>query len=398
LDPDIYYKKTLTYKYGGKELQFRVSQDLFSSFQVDIGTQFLIRTVTLGRPFPYRKILDLGCGYGAIGITLKQLYPETEIHMVDRDALAIEYSRQNTELNHLSAIEVYGSLGYENLMAKDYDLVISNIPAKAGETVIKSWLNDAVNYLQPDGQVVIVIVKTLEISVRNLLVENLNAEILLEKTRPGHTVFIYKFKKYGKDIMPAKGNIYSRGVKIFSEGELTYRIEGAFGLEEYEELNYATTILLEELIDLPHINVHNCLVINPGVGHVPVVLYKLFIPAAIVLRDRDLLSLKYAKNNLILNGCREDKITSIHQVGYTGNSGVKMDLITGFLREEEGVAPTESAVNQLASTLNSSGIIILAGSSTGITRVAESLSHNVSLKEVNRRRYRGFSAVRWQHD
>ncbi|MDD5190648.1 MAG: methyltransferase, partial [Dehalococcoidales bacterium] len=63
---DIYYKKTLTYKYSGRELQFRVSQDLFSSFQVDLGTQFLIRTLTLGQDFPYKKILDLGCGYGPI--------------------------------------------------------------------------------------------------------------------------------------------------------------------------------------------------------------------------------------------------------------------------------------------------------------------------------------------
>ena len=398
MDPDIYYKKTLTYKYNGKELQFRVSQDLFSSYQVDIGTQFLIRSVTLGRPFPYRKILDLGCGYGAIGITLKRLYPETEIHMVDRDALAVEYSRQNTGLNHLSVVEVYSSLGYENLMAKDYDLIISNIPAKAGEPVIKHLLEDAGYHLKTDGHVAIVVVKTLDTLVKNLLVGNSNIEFILEKTRPGHTVFEYKFKNYHLDVKSGENNIYSRGVKIFSEGELTYRIEGAYDLEEYEELNYGTTILLDELTVLQRKSVINCLVINPGVGHVPVVLSKLFMPAEIVLIDRDLLSLKYAKNNLILNGCPEDKITSIHQVGYTGNSGVKMDLITGFLREEEGTAPVALTADRLASTLNSGGIMILAGSSTGITRIAESLSHKVLLKEVNRRRYRGFSAITWKHD
>ena len=398
MGPDIYYKKTLIYKYGGKELQFRVSQDLFSSFQVDIGTQFLLRSVTLGRPFPFHKILDLGCGYGAIGITLKKSYPEAEIHMVDRDALALEYSRQNAQLNGLSDIQVHGSLGYENLIAQDYDLIISNIPAKAGEPVIEHWLNDAVHHLQPGGEVAIVVVKTLETSVKNMLAGNSNVEITLEKTRPGHTVFGYKFKNYQPGIMPGENDIYSRGVTVFSESELNYRIEGAYGLEEFEELHYATTILLDELTGLQLRNMHNCLVTNPGVGHVAVVLNKLFTPSLILLSDRDLLSLKYAKRNLVLNGYDEVKITTLHQVGFTGNGGAKMDLITGFLREEEGSAPTALTVNQLAATLKAGGTMILAGSSTGITRVAESLSHSVLLNEVDRRRYRGFSVITYKHE
>ena len=147
----MYFKKLLTFRFWKQEMQFRVSQDLFSSLQVDVGTQFLLRAIQDLDPGQFSKILDLGCGYGPIGATLKKLNGMASVHMVDRDALAVEYSRQNADLNCLSGVSVYGSLGYDDVRCKDFDLIASNIPAKAGHEVISHLLRDAVYYLRPGG-------------------------------------------------------------------------------------------------------------------------------------------------------------------------------------------------------------------------------------------------------
>ena len=65
---DVFFKKTIPFNFSGQRLLFRVSQDLFSSHDIDVGSKFLLRTVLtsphVGRPL---AILDLGCGYGPMG-------------------------------------------------------------------------------------------------------------------------------------------------------------------------------------------------------------------------------------------------------------------------------------------------------------------------------------------
>ena len=91
----------------------------------------MIRTIIPDCTHNYSKILDLGCGYGPIGLTLKALRPESAVHMTDPDALAVAYSRRNAEINRLDGVKIYGSLDYDSITERDFDLVISNIPGKA---------------------------------------------------------------------------------------------------------------------------------------------------------------------------------------------------------------------------------------------------------------------------
>src|SRR6266508_1524180 len=114
---DIYFKKVVGFNFAKRSLKFRVSQDLFSSHDVDVGTRFLLRTIVtaphVGRP---AAILDLGCGYGPVGLTLKSVHRDAVLHMTDRDALAVEYARQNATINGFAdGVEAYGSLGYDDL-------------------------------------------------------------------------------------------------------------------------------------------------------------------------------------------------------------------------------------------------------------------------------------------
>ena len=194
-DQDVYFKKIIPFNFRKQSLRFRTSQELFSSHDIDLGTRFLLRTVLeAGYPRPQR-ILDAGCGYGPLGLTLKKLYPDSLVHLFDRDALAVEYTRQNSELNGIPDVEVYGSLGYDDVKRNDFDLILSNIPGKAGEKVIRYLLEDAACYLSPGGIVAVVIVEPLEGLVASVLEESPDIEILLRRKRPGHAVFHYRFTR-----------------------------------------------------------------------------------------------------------------------------------------------------------------------------------------------------------
>jgi len=158
---DAYFKKDVTYNYRGENLKFHVSQSLFSSHDIDLGTKRLLRTIETEGLNKYDKVLDLGCGYGPIGISLKSFYEPSIVHMVDRDALALEFSKQNVELNNLSDIKIYGSLGYDDVTEKDFDFIVSNIPAKVGEPVLSHILEDARFYLRPRGKVAVVVIDAI---------------------------------------------------------------------------------------------------------------------------------------------------------------------------------------------------------------------------------------------
>src|SRR5207302_10749992 len=116
------------------------------------------------------RVLDLGCGYGPIGLALKMLNPARSLDMVDRDALALDFSRRNAARNGLSDVEVYASLGWSQVRRSDHDLVVSNLPAKAGERAIQHFLLDARDHLKPGGTVAVVVIARLDELVSRLLV------------------------------------------------------------------------------------------------------------------------------------------------------------------------------------------------------------------------------------
>src|SRR4030042_5152266 len=112
---DVYYHKPITFRFWKQELQFRMSRQLFSSHAIDTGTRFLLRTIVEADYPPFQRILDVGCGYGPLGLTLKSLHPDSLVQMFDKDALAVAYTKQNTELNGLNGVEFYGSVGYDDV-------------------------------------------------------------------------------------------------------------------------------------------------------------------------------------------------------------------------------------------------------------------------------------------
>ena len=160
--PDPHYKKTVTLEHGGRRLALRVAQELFSSHEVDVGTRLLLRTLGGPEHRGHRLVLDLGCGYGPLGLGLAAAEAGRTVHLVDRDALAVEYTLQNAAANGLDGVQAYGSLGYADVRASGFDLIVSNVPAKAGPPVVEHFLLDAAGVLAPGGLVAVVVIASLQ--------------------------------------------------------------------------------------------------------------------------------------------------------------------------------------------------------------------------------------------
>ncbi len=393
---DVYYKKTIDFFHAGQTLKFHVSQDLFSSHQVDVGTARLLHSLDTTRSF--HKILDLGCGYGPLGLTLKKLQPDSIVHLVDRDALAVDYTRQNAALNGIADVHSYGSLGYDDVVERDFDLIISNIPGKAGEAVIAGLLRDACHFLKPDGMVAIVVVAALEATVKQILSEP-DIEIVFQETRAGHAIFHYRFAEGYRLRRPPfadgfSSGLYHREKLTVSIGTLTFPMQTARGLPEFDSLDYRSVLLAEGLATRRNIKVNRAVIFNPGQGHIPVFLWKLLQPTTIVLIDRDLLSLRYAQENLIQNGCPASTIQAVHQVGLSLQPAHQpVDLIAAIIREEEGPSAAALLIQQAAAQLAPEGTIWVVAGSTPITRLEKTIRAAKLLRIEKRKRDKGASLL-----
>ena len=397
MDEDIYFHKTVTFHAWKHSLQFRTSQELFSSHDIDIGTKFLLRTIVEADYDRPERILDMGCGYGPIGLTLKSLHPDSLVYMVDRDALAVEYSHQNAELSGLTGVEIYGSLGYDDIKGNDFDLIISNIPGKAGESVIANLLREARYYLAPGGLAAIVVVAPLEATVARILDDTPGVEIVLRRNRSGHAVFHYRFSGEQNSLKPDRSalerGIYHReNIKIRLRN-LEYLMQTAYGLPEFDSLSYGSEMLVKALNNIRDRNINRAVVFNPGQGHAAVALWKLIRPENIALVDRDLLALRYSSFNLTLNECPPERIGISHQVGINSGSEEKVDLFVGVLREEEGKNATFLTLNQAAGQLSAGGMIVVSAGSTAITRLITYVESQGRLRKKTRERRKGNSLL-----
>ncbi len=393
--PDALFKKTVTLRSGDRVLTFRVAQDLFSSRRIDVGSGFLLRTLAEAHPEPFDKVLDLGCGYGPIGLALGSA-STSRVHLVDRDALAVDYARQNAALNDIYGVDAYGSLGYDDVTANDFDLIAANIPGKAAEAVIASFLKDARHFLMPHGLVAIVVVSPLEPLVAGILAAA-EFEVVLRKSRSGHAVFLYRFAGEGAATGEATSTfdrgVYHRGEMTFDFDGLQYSLATARGLHEFDSRSFHTELLLEGLAGLRAREIKRAIVFNPGVGHLPVTLWRMLDPESLVLVDRDLLSLRYSTRNLAGNDCPDECVTVSHRVGIAPEVGETTDAIIGALPEKAGPGWLKLIADQATERLSDDGVLVVAGRSTDVTRFAAVVEDDRRLKAVERKRWKGHSRL-----
>ena len=143
----------------GHSLIFKSCDSVFSKDCVDYGTKVLITAINENVEM-YGDVLDIGCGYGAIGIALSRLFSDTKIDMCDINNTAVELSKYNAMSNHAKNIQnVFYSDAYINVKKDDYDFIVSNPPIKAGKENLKNILGGAYDHLKKGGSLIFVIKK-----------------------------------------------------------------------------------------------------------------------------------------------------------------------------------------------------------------------------------------------
>ncbi len=392
---NAYFKKTLTFKHDDQSLQFRVSQELFSSYEVDAGTRFLLRTLEQLPLANVRRVLDVGCGYGPLGLTLAKLDKQRTVHLVDRDALAIDFSRQNAELNDLHNVSICDSLGFDAVAERNFDLIVSNIPGKAGDEVIAHLVRGVRPFLTPTGHAAIVVVTPLVPLVQQTLAKMPDCTVTLQEATANHTVFHYHFTAATDDEpQPAfASGLFWRDTMEVSYKKLKFGVQTAVGLPEFDTLSFSTRLLFNMLNDLPSEPIEHLLVVNPGQGQTAVAAWLSLQPQQITLVDRDLLALKTTAYNLQQNGCPAERIHSHHQIGLPPLD-TPATLILHPLRDSEGPKLAAARLNLLAEQLAPNGNILIAANSHLVSQVEQQVKKRKQLKSHKRKKRRGFSALR----
>ncbi|MEM9100781.1 MAG: methyltransferase [Pseudomonadota bacterium] len=159
---------TIETQLKNQQVTFFTTWGLFSPRNIDDGTRLLLDHLDIS---PDENIIDLGCGYGPIGITLAKIAHQGNTLMLDKDFVAVEYSQRNIQHNQLSNCKAMLSNGLSAISEHHhYSLLVSNIPAKVGNEMLYIYLADALKCVRPGGKVVVVTINGL----RNFIKRSFN--------------------------------------------------------------------------------------------------------------------------------------------------------------------------------------------------------------------------------
>ena len=147
--------KEIVYYYRGKSIKLLTDNGVFSKGGVDFGSSLMLKQID---PAGKKKILDVGCGYGVIGISLALTEPNAHVTMVDVNERAMNLSRQNASNNGATNVLVKESFAYQNVDDM-YDLIVTNPPIRAGKKVVHEILEGSFKHLTDDGDLFVVIQK-----------------------------------------------------------------------------------------------------------------------------------------------------------------------------------------------------------------------------------------------
>jgi len=143
-------------KINNYDFTFKTDNGVFSKGELDFGTNLLIKNV-LGRKIS-GEVLDLGCGYGPIGITLAKIL-NCRMTMIDVNKRAVHLTKMNIKDNGVNNTEVLVSEGYNELKGRKFDYIVSNPPIRVGKQILYDLLIKAKNHLKENGEMYIVVRK-----------------------------------------------------------------------------------------------------------------------------------------------------------------------------------------------------------------------------------------------
>ncbi|UKS25602.1 class I SAM-dependent methyltransferase [Paenibacillus sp. HWE-109] len=147
---------TMQEELRGKTYTFLTDAGVFSKKGVDYGSKHLIETMQLKED---AKVLDVGCGYGPIGLSAAVMCPKGHVTMVDINERAIELSLDNAKRNGIANVSILQSDLLEQVKEQRFDVVLTNPPIRAGKEVVHRIFTDAYDCLVEGGSIWVVIQK-----------------------------------------------------------------------------------------------------------------------------------------------------------------------------------------------------------------------------------------------
>lgn len=144
--------KTATLKLkNGRTYLFQTPSGVFSFGEIDKATRILIEHCDVHG----KKLLDLGCGYGVIGIVLKGEYPDLEVFMSDINERAVEFAKINARKNNVDVVIKHGAF-FEPWQNEKFDLILMNPPLAAGKKVVLRLIRESCEHLNEKGSLQVV--------------------------------------------------------------------------------------------------------------------------------------------------------------------------------------------------------------------------------------------------
>ncbi len=135
-----------------KRFEFFTATGIFSKKKIDLGTELLINDCIIKENW---DVLDFGCGYGAVGIVIKRLFPKNNVFMTDINQRAINISNKNAKLNNVDVQIKQGNL-FEAFQDETFDTILLNPPQTAGKEICFKMIEESKQYLKNNGLLQIV--------------------------------------------------------------------------------------------------------------------------------------------------------------------------------------------------------------------------------------------------
>lgn len=140
----------------GSKFKFISDAGVFSKSGVDYGSKVLIEALDIPSQ---ASVLDVGCGYGPIGLTAAKLAKDGHVTMIDINSRAVELAKENARLNGINNVTILESDLFESVQGKEFDIVITNPPIRAGKETVHRIFELAYEHLRDRGELWIVIQK-----------------------------------------------------------------------------------------------------------------------------------------------------------------------------------------------------------------------------------------------
>ncbi len=138
----------------GREWTFVTDRGVFGRDAVDAGSRLLIETMRIA---PTDHVLDVGCGYGPVGLVAAVLAPAGRAVLVDVNERAVHLAAQNAALNNVSNVEILLGDGSTPVAGRTFDIAVMNPPIRAGRTTLLRLVREVWDILHPGGRLIFVV-------------------------------------------------------------------------------------------------------------------------------------------------------------------------------------------------------------------------------------------------